>query len=75
MSGEPITKEQVKLYMSSRTKHSQTTAVVTAAKAGISERSIRRIESGYTQQANLLEPTKLAAGTKNLCNIDIKGDY
>lgn len=43
MSGKPITKEQVKLYMSSRTKHSQTTA---AAKAGISERSARRIESG-----------------------------
>lgn len=44
MSGKPITKEQVKLYMSYRAKHNQITS---AAKAGISERTARRIESGH----------------------------
>ena len=45
MSGKPITQQQVKLYMSNRNQpqHNQSTA---AAKAGISERSARRIESG-----------------------------
>ncbi len=43
MSGKPTTKEQVKLYISSRTKHKQTTS---AAKTGISERAARQIESG-----------------------------
>lgn len=43
MSGKPITKQQVNLYMSYRKDHKQTTA---AAQAGISERTARRIESG-----------------------------
>ncbi len=43
MSGKPITKEQVKLYMSYRTKHTQSAS---AAKAGISERTARRIDTG-----------------------------
>ena len=43
MSGKSITKHQVNLYMSYRQKHNQVKA---AAKAGISERSARRIESG-----------------------------
>jgi hypothetical protein len=41
MSGKSITQQQVKLYMSYRTKQSQVQA---AAKAGISQRSARRIE-------------------------------
>ena len=43
MSGKPITKQQVNLYMSYRKDHKQTIA---AAQAGISERTARRIESG-----------------------------
>lgn len=43
MSGKPITIQQVNLYMSYRKDNKQTTA---AAKAGISERTARRIESG-----------------------------
>lgn len=43
MSGIPITQQQVKLYMSHRKNNSQ---VKSAAKAGISERSARRIEKG-----------------------------
>lgn len=43
MSGKPITKQQVNLYMSYRQELNQVKA---AAKAGISERSARRIESG-----------------------------
>lgn len=43
MSGKPITKQQVNLYMSYRQEHNQVKA---AAKVGISERSARRIESG-----------------------------
>ena len=46
MSGISITKQQVKLYMSHRKNHSQ---VKSAAKAGISERSARRIENGEHQ--------------------------
>jgi len=46
MSGISITKQQVKLYMSHRKNHSQVKA---AAKAGISERSARRIENGTHQ--------------------------
>jgi len=46
MSGAFITRQQVKLYMSYRKKHSQ---VKSAAKAGISERSARRIEKGEHQ--------------------------
>ena len=42
MSGTRITDQQVRLYMNIRKKKSQTLA---AAKAGISERSARRIES------------------------------
>lgn len=43
MPGISINPQQVKLYMSYRKKHTQVTA---SAKAGISERSARRIESG-----------------------------
>ena len=44
MSGKPITEQQVRIYMSTKNKgHIQQTA---AAKAGISERSGRRIEKG-----------------------------
>lgn len=43
MSGKPITKQQVNLYMSYRKDHKQATA---AAQAGMSERTARRIESG-----------------------------
>ena len=46
MSGPFITQQQVKLYMSYRKKHSQ---VKSAAKAGVSERSARRIEKGEHQ--------------------------
>jgi hypothetical protein len=46
MPGTSITKQQVKLYMSYRKNHSQ---VKSAAKAGISERSARRIENGEHQ--------------------------
>jgi hypothetical protein len=43
MPGKSITKEQVKLYMSYRKKHNQ---CASAAKAGISERTARRIDTG-----------------------------
>jgi len=43
MPGISITTQQVKLYMSYRKKHTQ---VAASAKAGISERSARRIENG-----------------------------
>jgi hypothetical protein len=48
MSGTSITQQQVKLYMSYRktSKHTQESA---AAKAGFSERTARRIESGEHQ--------------------------
>jgi len=46
MSGKSITQQQVKLYMSYRTKQSQVQA---AAKAGISQRSARRIEKDERQ--------------------------
>jgi hypothetical protein len=43
MTGKTITQQQVNLYMSYRNKHKQN---VSAAKAGISERSARRIDKG-----------------------------
>jgi hypothetical protein len=46
MSGKSITQQQVKLYMSYRTKQSQVKA---AAKAGISDRSARRIDKDEHQ--------------------------
>jgi hypothetical protein len=46
MSGKSINQQQVKLYMSYRTKQSQVQA---AAKAGISQRSARRIEKDERQ--------------------------
>ena len=49
MSGTPITLQQVKLYMSYRNKSSQVDA---AAKAGISERTARRIDSGKYSSRN-----------------------
>ena len=50
MPGKPITQQQVKLFMSYRIQpnHTQSSA---AAKAGISERSARRIELGDHQTA------------------------
>lgn len=45
MSGKPITQQQVKLYMSNRNQPDQSKAK-SAAKAGLSERSARRIDSG-----------------------------
>ena len=45
MSGKPITQQQVKLYMSNRNQPDQSQASA-AAKAGLSERSARRIDSG-----------------------------
>jgi hypothetical protein len=45
MSGKPITQQQVKLYMSNRNQPDQS-QVSAAAKAGLSERSARRIDSG-----------------------------
>jgi len=44
MSGKSITQEQVKLYMSHRKQPNQT-QVSSAAKAGISERTARRIDT------------------------------
>jgi len=46
MPGKSITQQQVKLYMS---YHKKNTQVKSAAKAGISERSARRIEKGEHQ--------------------------
>jgi hypothetical protein len=43
MTGKTITQQQVNLYMSYRNKHKQN---VSAAKAGISERTARRIDKG-----------------------------
>ena len=43
MSGKPVTKQQVNLYMSYLKDHKQTTA---AAQTGISERTARRVELG-----------------------------
>jgi hypothetical protein len=45
MSGKPITQQQVKLYMSNRNQPDQS-QVSAAAKAGLSERSARSIDSG-----------------------------
>ena len=45
MPGSRITDQQVRLYMNTRKKKSQELA---AAKAGISERSARRIDSAVT---------------------------
>lgn len=45
MSGKPITQEQVKLYMSYR-KNPKQSQVTSAAKAGFSERTARRIDKG-----------------------------
>ena len=45
MSEKPITQQQVKLYMSNRTQPEQSQASATA-KAGLSERSARRIDPG-----------------------------
>ena len=55
MSGSKITKQQVKRYMDFRKKHTQ---AVSAAKAGISERSARRIEQPTSAQ--VLATTPLA---------------
>ena len=44
MSGKPITEQQVRIYMS--TKKEGYIQLTAAAKAGISERSGRRIEKG-----------------------------
>jgi hypothetical protein len=44
MSGKPINDKQIRIYMSLRTQGKE--QVTAAAKAGISERSGRRIESG-----------------------------
>ena len=46
MSGNKITKQQVKRYMNFRKKHTQ---AVSAVKAGISERSARRIDHDQLQ--------------------------
>jgi len=46
MSGQSITPQQVQLFMSYRKKHTQKAS---SAKAGISERSARRIEKGEHQ--------------------------
>ena len=48
MSGKSITQEQVKLYMSHRKQANQTQAS-SAAKAGFSESSARRIDTGKHQ--------------------------
>ncbi|MFT6896836.1 MAG: hypothetical protein ACJA13_001240 [Paraglaciecola sp.] len=48
MSGKPITLQQVKLYMSHRNQPNQSQGKA-AAKAGFSERSARRIETGQHQ--------------------------
>jgi len=48
MSGTSITREQVKLYMSHR-KQPKHTQVSSAAKAGFSERTARRIDTGQHQ--------------------------
>jgi len=45
MPGKPITKKQVNLYMSNR-KNPKQSQVTSAAKAGFSERTARRIEKG-----------------------------
>lgn len=45
MPGKPITQEQVNLYMSDR-KNPQQLQATSAAKAGFSERTARRIDKG-----------------------------
>ncbi|MFK5855550.1 MAG: IS21 family transposase [Bacteroidota bacterium] len=52
MPGKPITKKQVKLYMSNR-KNAKQLQVTSAAKAGFSERTARRIEKGEHQVNHL----------------------
>lgn len=47
MSGKPINSEQVKVYM--KTRNEGKTQVTAAAKAGMSERSGRRVEKGELQ--------------------------
>lgn len=49
MPGTRITHQQVTIYMSHRKRHSQ---VIAAAKAGISERSARRIDKQNEQQTS-----------------------
>ena len=53
MSGKSITSEQVKLYMSHR-KQTDHTQVSSAAKAGFSERTARRIDTGCHQKDKAL---------------------
>jgi len=53
MSGKSITQEQVKLYMSHRKQPTHTQAS-SAAKAGISERTARRIDTGQHQTGTTL---------------------
>lgn len=48
MPGKHLSKRQVNLYMSNR-KQANHTQIISAAKAGISERSARRIDSGKHQ--------------------------
>ncbi len=52
MPGKPITKKQVKLYMSNR-KNPKQLQVTSAAKAGFSERTARRIDKGEHQVNHL----------------------
>ena len=50
MSGKPITEQQIRIYMSARSQG--TIQITAAAKAGISERSGRRIEHGNISQGD-----------------------
>ena len=50
MSGKSITEQQIRIYMTGRSKGN--IQVTTAAKAGISERSGRRIENGKIPQGD-----------------------
>ena len=50
MSGKTITTKQVKIYMTA--KKDGCTQIVAAAKAGISERSARRIDHGKYSSNN-----------------------
>ena len=50
MSGKPINEQQVRIYMSARKDGAK--QVTAAAKAGISERSGRRIEKGEIKPCN-----------------------
>ena len=49
MSGKPINDKQIRIYMSLRTQGKE--QVTAAAKAGISERSGRRIEAAAISQS------------------------